>query len=92
MMRPLGGVMARAWASAAARCGAAWAGMSRAWAAARRSSSEAARGLSMGARRMWSCGAVGAWRVEEREEDLGHLAEVFVAEAGEEEGAGLVFG
>ncbi len=35
--------------------------------------------------------AIGA-RVEEGEEDLGHLAEVFVAEAGEEEGAGLVFG
>jgi len=35
--------------------------------------------------------AVGAG-VEEGEEDLGHLAEVFVAEAGEEEGAGLGFG
>ncbi len=30
--------------------------------------------------------------VEEGEEDLGHLFEVFVAEAGEEEGSGLGFG
>lgn len=36
-------------------------------------------------------GAVGGG-VEEREEDLGHLAEVFVAEAREEKGAGLCFG
>ena len=47
----------------------------------------------MGAKRMWSCGVgVSAAGVEEREEDLRHLAEVLVAEAAEEEGAGLGLG
>ena len=38
-----------------------------------------------------ACGVSGGG-VEEREKDLGHLFEVLVAEAGEEEGSGLGFG
>ena len=48
MMTVRAGVIRRAWARAAARCGAAWAGMERAWAAARRSWTSAARGLGDG--------------------------------------------
>ena len=94
MMRPSGGVMARAWASAAARSGAAWAGMSSACAAASRSSMLAARGLSMGAKMMWSLLRSGSPEdgIEEREEDLGHLLKILVAKAAEEEGTGLGFG
>ncbi len=87
----VGGVIAWAWANAAARWGRRGRGCRGRAAAARRSSTEAARGLSMGARMMWSWGR-SALRIEEGEEDLGHFAEVFVAEAGEEEGAGLGLG
>ena len=93
MMRPLGGVIWRAWARAAARWGAAWAGTWRAWAAANRSSTWAARGLAMGARRMWSWrrrGSPSGNGIEEGKEDAGHFFERFVAQAGEDEGAGLV--
>ena len=59
----------------------------------RRDSSEAARGESTGVRTIrFVARVVEAGRVKEREEDLRHLAEVLVAEAGEDEGAGLRFG